>query len=165
MAKPTKYATPICIGLSILSAIGIIWGLFSGNVLIPMIFLIPTVIYEVYRTEGVSTTLSSWLLLGIFIAHFVVVIFKIEFDLGEYLGVTSKYFYGYNVPLGDLRIVFPAIVGVLSIVLFTRTRGVYTKWLSAIIFVSSLSIVYISDPEMFQSLLKIGINDAMNRVN
>lgn len=165
MAKPTKYAVPICLGLSVLALIGIIWGVVSENALVSMIFLIPTIIYEVYRTEGKSTKLSSWLLLGVFIANLVVIIWNIEFDLGSYLGDSEKYFYGYNIPLGDLRIVFPAVTGVLSVVLFTRTRGIYTKWLSGIIFVTSLAIIYVTDPEIFQSFLKLGLNEALDSVN
>ena len=80
MAKPTKYAIPICLVLSILSVIGIVWGMHVGNAIIPLIFLIPTIIYEVYRTEGESTTLASWLLLALFIANFIVVVFNIQFD-------------------------------------------------------------------------------------
>ncbi len=165
MAKPTKYAPAICISLSVLAVIGIIWGMAAENALISMIFLIPTVGYEVYRTEGVSTKLSSWLLLVLFIANLIIVIFDIHFDLGAFLGTSSKYFYGYNVPLGDLTIVFPAVTGVLSIVLFTRTRGVYTKWLSVIIFVTSLAIIHITDPEIFQSLLQLGVNRALDNVS
>ncbi|MFH1546928.1 MAG: hypothetical protein ABIC57_00405 [bacterium] len=165
MAKPPKYATPICIVLSVLALIGIVWGMIAGNPLIPMILLIPTVIYEVYRTEGVSTTLSSWLLLVLFVANFIIIIFDIQFDLGSFLGTSSKYFYGYNVPLGDLRIVFPSVIGVLSIVLFTRTRGIYTRWLSVIIFITVIAIIHITDPEIFQSILKLGVNEAIDRVN
>lgn len=164
MAKPTKYATPICLALSILAVIGIIWGLVSGNPLIPMIFLIPTIGYEVYRTEGVSTTASSWFLLALFVADLIVVVFNISFDLGVFLGMSEKYFYGYTVPLGDLRIVFPVVIGIISIVLFTRTRGIYTKWLSVIIFISVLIIIHITDPEIFQSVLKMGVDQAIDNV-
>lgn len=136
-----------------------------GNAIIPLIFLIPTIIYEVYRTEGESTTLASWLLLALFIANFIVVVFNIQFDLGEFLGVNEKYFYGYTVPIGELRIVFPVIIGILSIVLFTRTRGIYTKWLSVVIIVTSLAIIHIIDPEIFQSILKMGTNQVIDNVN
>jgi len=80
MAKPTKNATPICIALSVLAAVGIIIGILAKIALIPMIFLLPTIIYEIYRTEGKYTKWASWGLLGVFIGEVVLIIFNITFD-------------------------------------------------------------------------------------
>jgi hypothetical protein len=68
------------------------------------------------------------------------------------------------VPLGDLRIVGPTVVAVLAVILFTRTRGVYTRWLAGIIFVTCFAIVYLLEPEMFQVLLQEAIRLVMRRL-
>ena len=62
MAKPAKYATPICVA-SIIAIVAIIIGLVTSNALWIIILLLPAVAYEAYRTEGVSTRWASWLLL------------------------------------------------------------------------------------------------------
>ena len=164
MAKPTKYATPICIILSILALFGIIMGLIFKNALVIMILLLPTIVYEVYRTEGKSTKTSSILLLLVFIAEILLIIFKVNFNLAEYLDVDEKYIGGYLVPLGDIKIVGPAVMAVLSVVLFTRTWGVYTKWLAVVIFITSFAIIYSVDPQAFHDLLKFGVEEGLDRV-
>jgi hypothetical protein len=164
MAKPTKYAVPICIVLSIIAVIGILIGLIFRSPLVIIIFLLPTVIYEIYRTEGKSTKASSWLLLLVLIAEIILIVFRINFNIAEYLGVTEKYIGGYLVPLGDIRVIGPAIMGVLSVVLFVRTYGVYTKWLAVIIFITSFALIYSIDPVAFNDLLKYGVEEGLNRV-
>jgi len=164
MAKSTKYATPICITLSIITVIGIVVGLFARNPLIIAGLLLPAVIYEVYRTEGESTILSSWLILGAIVAELVLVIFKINFDLARFLGTSSQYIAGYYVPLGDIKVIFPTLMGVLSVILFLRTAGIYTKWLSVLIFLGAISIVYTIDPSLFQQLIKLVVQQGMNRI-
>ena len=126
MAKAYKYATPICIVLSILALLGIVIGIVKSNPLITIVFLLPTVIYEVYRTEGKSTKWASWGLLIVFIAEFIFIVANISFDLAEFLGKTEGRVGGYDVPLGDIKVVGPAIVAILALILFFRTRGRYT---------------------------------------
>jgi len=164
MAKPTKYATPICLVLSLVALLGIILGLVFKSPLITMFFLLPTIIYEVYRTEGKSTKASSILLLVVVIAEMILVIFNIGFNIAEYLGVTERYIGGYLVPLGDIKIVGPIVMTVLSVILFVRTYGVYTKWLAAIIFITSFVIIYTLDPVGFSELLKYGVKEGINRI-
>lgn len=164
MAKPTKYATPICLVLSLVALLGIILGLVFKSPLISMFFLLPTIIYEVYRTEGKSTKASSILLLVVVIAEMILVIFNIGFNIAEYLGVTEKYIGGYLVPLGDIKIVGPVVMTVLSVILFVRTYGVYTKWLAVIIFITSFVIIYTLDPAAFSELLKYGVEEGINRI-
>lgn len=164
MAKPYKHATSICIVLSLLALLGIVLGVVKSNPLITIVFLLPTVIYEVYRTQGESTKWASWGLLFVFLAEIVLIVSNISFDLAEYLGVTEKYIGGYRVPLGDVKAVGPAIMAVLAIVLFVRTRGRYTKWLAVIIFITSFAILYALDPTIFARLLRIGIKEGLDRI-
>lgn len=164
MAKPTKYATPICLVLSILALIGIIAGLLLKSPLIIIILLLPTAVYEVYRTEGKSTKASSILLLLVLIAEILLIVFKVNFNLAEYLGMDERYIAGYIVPLGDIKIFGPIIMAVLAVVLFIRTYGKYTKWLAVIIFITSFAIVYTLDPEAFQELLRFGVEEGLDSV-
>ncbi len=164
MAKPYKHAALICVILSILALLGIIIGINKLNPLLIIIFLIPTVVYEVYRTEGESTKLASWGLLIIFIAEIVLIVGNISFDLAEYLGVTEKWVAGYKVPLGDIKVVGPVIMAVLAVILFVRTRGRYTRWLAVIIFITSFVVVYVLDPTIFKRLLRFGIEAGLNRI-
>ncbi|MFH1749910.1 MAG: hypothetical protein ABH837_03410 [bacterium] len=158
MAKSTKYAVLICIALSVILLIGIIVGLYFSNALIIIICMLPAVIYEVYRTEGKSTKWASSSMLLILILETMLLIFKINIDLAKYFELTGSYVGGYFVPFGDLRVLGPTIVAVISIILFVRTYGIYTKWLAIIIFAGAFTTIYILDPEIFKSLLGEGIN-------
>ncbi|MDD5626987.1 MAG: hypothetical protein PHW01_03215 [Patescibacteria group bacterium] len=153
MAKPTTYATPICLGLTALLIIGAIIGVWKMSPLIIILFLLPAVAYEVYRTEGRSTKLASWVMLLILLAEIIAVSFKINFNLAKFFGEEGGYVGGYYVPFGDLRVIFPAIVAVLSIILFVRTYGVYTKWLAVLIFIGAFVIIYVLDPAVLKMLL------------
>ena len=164
MPKSYKYATPICLVLSILALIGIIIGIVKSSPLITIIFLLPAVIYEVYRTEGKSTKLASWLLLIVFIAEIILIAANVSFNLAGFLSTTEERIGGYVVPLGDIKVVAPTIMAVLAIILFVRTRGRYTKWLAAIIFITSFAIVYALDPAIFSELLRQGIEEGLNQI-
>lgn len=154
MAKPTTYATPICIVLSILAIIGIIWGVMAHNPLIITLFLLPAVGYEAYRTEGDSTRWASWLLAVLIIAEIICIVFKINFDFAGYFNASSAYLMGYFLPLSDIKVIFPIVMIFLALLLFFRTIGKYTKWLAIIILVSSVTIVYTIDPNILKSLLR-----------
>lgn len=158
MARSTKYAGLICLGMTVLAAIGIVIGLMTGNALVTMFLLLPAVAYEVYRTEGESTRWASWGLLAVFVALLVFFIFRIEFDLAGFLGESERFVRGYQVPLGDVKVVGSALMVILGVVLFTRTRGIYTRWLAAIIFFTSFAIVYILAPDIFERLVGSAID-------
>lgn len=161
MAKPYKNATPICITLTIVAALGIIFGLIYSQPLIPIILLLPAAIYEVYRTEGKSTKAASWGMLGLLIAELVFVLFNISFDLAEFVGQSSTYIRGYKIPLGDVKVISPTAMAVLSVVLISNTRGRYTKWLAGIIFVTAFAIIYTLDPTLFQELIRMAAREAL----
>jgi len=164
MAKPYRYATPICLVLTLLAGLGIILGFSASNPLIIVLFLLPTILYEVYRTEGASTKLASWGLLIVFVLEILFIVGNISFDLTSFLGTSQRYVAGYVIPLGDIKVVGPTIMAVLSAVLFKRTRGRYTRWLAVIIFVSSFAIVYALDPTIFARLLKFGVKEGLDRI-
>lgn len=163
MAKPTKYAPHLCTLFMMIAFIGIVLGLIFQQPLITIILLIPTAIYEAYRTEGRSTKMASYVLLVVLVASIVLMVFDIEFNIAEFLGADRQLIGGYWVPLGDLRVVGPGIMAVLSVILYTRTRGVYTRWLAAIIFITSFAIIYLVDPAGFQEFLSFGLREIMRR--
>ena len=164
MAKPYQHATSICLGLTFLAAVGILWGLNALNPLITMIFLLPAVLYEVYRTEGASTKNATRGLLIVFILEILFIVGNVNFDLASFLGTEQRYIAGHAIPLGDIKVVAPTIMAALSAVLFTRTRGRYTKWLAVIIFAGSFAIVYTLDPTVFARLLELGVKEGLDRI-
>jgi len=160
MAKPTTYATPICIVLSILVIIGIVVGIWKHSPLLITILLLPAVGYEAYRTEGETTRWASWVMIAVIIAELIVIAFKINYDLVR-LFDTNALYVGYTyLPLGNLKVMFPIIMIVLSFMLFLRTIGKYTKWLAILILISSIAIVYAIEPGMLKSLLHIGTDQS-----
>lgn len=166
MAKPFQNAPLYCTILTIITVILAFVAFSTHNPLWIIIGLLPAVIYEVYRTEeGATTKYSSILLLIILVAEFILMVFKVNFDLSDFFGQESKYIAGYYLPLGDIKIFGPILAAILSVVLFFRTAGVYTKWLSVIICIGSLTAVYIMNPVFFQNILKIIINGLLDRIN
>ena len=147
----------ICTLLTIWMIIGIILGFVTKNVLIMVLFLLPVVGYEVYRTKGASTIFASWALLIVLILEIIFIVFHISYDLGQYLNLDSTYLGGQYVPLGDIKILGPTLLAVFSLILIFRTAGPYTKWLAAIIIVSAFVMVQIMSPGMFKELLRNGV--------
>jgi len=45
-------------------------------------------------------------------------------------------------------------MAILSIVLFIRTNGIYTKWLAVTIIVTSVVIIYLLDPAVVTQLFQ-----------
>lgn len=164
MARPTKHAALICAILSAIAVIGIIVGLLAKSPLVVLITMAPSVAYEVYRTEGETTRWASWALAGVLLLEFVLIVFNISFDVGAFLGQSTREVAGYSVPLGDLRIVGPAVIAVCALILIARTRGVYTKWLAVNIIVSALALTYVIDPTVFAELLRQGAEEGLNAI-
>lgn len=165
MAKPTKYAPHICTACTLIALLGIVLGFVYSAPIIPVLFLLPAAFYEAYRTEGKYTKQASYILVIVLIAELLLVLFNVNFNIAEFLGAERKMVGGYWVPLGDLKIVGPTVIAILSIVLFSRTRGIYTRWLAVVIFITSFAIVYMMDPIVFQDLLKYGLNEGLNNIS
>jgi hypothetical protein len=164
MAKAYKHATSICFVLTLLAALGIIIGILTWQPLVTIGLLLPAVIYEVYRTEGESTKWASRLLLVVVIAEIILIAANIGFDVSAFLSKSEEWVAGYRIPLGDIKVVGPALMVVLSIILFVRTRGRYTKWLAVIIFITAFAIVYTLDPTIFNRLIRIGVEEGLNQI-
>ena len=164
VAKPYRHAGSICFVLTVLALFGAAVGIVRSSPLIAIICLLPTALYEVYRTEGESTKWASRLLLLVLAAEIVLIVDNVSFNVAEFLGSTEEMVAGYAVPLGDIKVVGPAIMVVLAVILFTRTRGRYTRWLAAIIFFSAFGILYALDPEIFETLVRFGVEEGLERI-
>jgi hypothetical protein len=153
MAKSYTYAVWICAACSLIAAAGIAAGIMKTNALIPILCLLPAAVYESWRTEGTFTRLASWGMLGILIAQAVLLIAKININLSSYAAKA-----GISLPdtikgLCNLNVLFPAVVIACSVYLFKRTAGVYTKWLSVVILITSAVILYILVPDSLKMIV------------
>ncbi len=165
MARPTKNAALICGILSAVVVLGALIGLLAKSPIIVLLAMAPSVAYEVYRTEGESTRWASWALAGVLVVEFFLIVFKISIDIGAFLGSSTEVVAGYSIPLGDLRIVGPALIAVCALILITRTRGVYTRWLAVNIIVAALALTYVLDPSVFSELLRQGAQEGLKQLN
>jgi hypothetical protein len=152
--RPTKHAPLICTLVMIAAIVGIVIGLAKSNPLWIIFLLFPAVIYEVYRTQGVSTRWASWGILLILVAEVFLIVFDVNLNLAEFLGQEAAYVGGQYIQLGDIKTLGPAILAVTALVLAIRTAGIYTRWLAGIILVTSFVLIYALDPEVFVGLLK-----------
>jgi hypothetical protein len=162
MARPTKHAGQICLGLSILVVLAIVWAMFAHKPLILAFALLPVVAYEIYRTEGETTKWASWVMGITAVALILFTITRWNFDLANFLGQDSAQVGDYLVPLGDIATLGAVMLGALAVVLFRQTRGVYTRWLSVIIIVGVLALVYLLNPDTFGELVRQTAQDAVN---
>lgn len=166
MAKPTKHANKICLILSLVALVGILAGLVGGwPIVVLLIALVPSVAYEVYRTEGPSTRWASWALAIVLVLEAIFLILNVNLDVAELLGYTSRDVAGYEVPLGDIKIVGPAVMAVLALILMSRTRGRYTKWLAVNIIVTSFALIYVLDHTIFLRWVQVAVDVLVARVN
>lgn len=153
-----KYSpSTVCLILTGWAIVGAALALLFTNALVLTLFLLPVVAYELYRTRGKSTIFSSWALLIILILEAILIIFGVNYDLGQYLGIENVWVGGQDIPLGDIKILGPTLLAAFSAVLFARTAGPYTKWLSVIIFAAAFVLVYILNPEIYKELLRATI--------
>lgn len=165
MARPTKYAALICGILSAVVVIGVIVGLLAKSPIVVLLAMAPSVVYEVYRTEGESTRWASWTLAGVLVVEFFLIVFKVSIDIGAFLGQSTEVVAGYTIPLGDLRVVGPALIAVCALILIVRTRGVYTRWLAVNIIVAALALTYVLDPSVASELLRQGAQEGLKQLN
>jgi hypothetical protein len=91
-------------------------------------------------------------------------LFNVDFNLAEFLGADQQLVGGFWLPLGELTTVGPMLMAVLAIILFTRTWGVYTRWLAAVIFFTSFAIIYALDPTAFQDMLALAVQQGVRRI-
>lgn len=79
----------------VIAIIGIILGFIFKQPFIPIVLLVPTVIYEADRTEGKSTKTASIILVVVLLAEIILVLFNIQFNVAEFLGFDRPLVDGY----------------------------------------------------------------------
>jgi len=163
MAKPYQNATTICVIFSVIALIGIIWGIKAENALIPMLALLPTIGYEVYRTEGKSTKMASWGLLIVFLVEVFLIITKSQLNWWDYIGGESGALGEYLLPFESVTVIAPVIMGILASALFKNTRGIYTKWLSVIIIITAFATIYIIEPTLIKSFVDSEVREEIQQ--
>lgn len=104
-------------------------------------------------------------MLIVIILEIIFIAVNINFDLGKFFGESTKEVAGYIVPLGDIKIFGPVIMAILSIILFVRTHGKYTKWLAVIIFITCFAIVFSLNPDVFKQLFKLGVEEGLKNLD
>ncbi len=159
MARSTEHATLICLICTILTLAGIAAGYYLHKPVITVIALLPAVIYEVYRTEGVSTIWASWGMLAVLIAECVLIIGNININIAKY---AVKYI--PNLPAIDVRLGGPIVMAYFSYILIKRTAGIYTKWLAVVILIGCAGLFYVLDPSLFTKFAGTGIQEQLKNI-
>jgi hypothetical protein len=153
MARPTKHAPKICFAVIAFMMVGLLIALLTDQPLWAVAGLLPVTIYQVYRTEGASTTWASWMMLATLVILGVLLAWGIDVDLAEVLGRSSETVAGVVVPLGPLTVVGPLLIGALAVILIARTRGRYTRILAVAILVGAGGLVFLLEPALLGTLL------------
>lgn len=154
MAKPTRHAPMLTLVFALAAVAGLLIGYWRHSPLIAVLLLLPAALYEAYRTEGPSTRWSSAVLSIALVAEALAIWRHVDFNLATWLSSNGQTVADRWVPFGDIKVVFPALVAVLSLLLMARTRGRYTRWLAAVLLVGAVGVVYILDPTLLPSLFR-----------
>ena len=144
----------ICLVLSAITLITIILGFYLKNPLIIIIGIVPAAIYEAIRTEGYYTKAGSIAVMVLVLLEILAIKGLIKLNLANLLGQGEIYFSGYILTLGELTFIFPVVAAIISLVLIRRTYGIYTKWLSVLLLLSSLCLLYLVNKESLFELLR-----------
>lgn len=149
-------ATPkiICAILTVITLGTIILGFYLKNPFIIIVGIFPAAIYEAIRTEGYYTKAGSIIILLAVIFEILALKGIIKFNLANFFNRETMYFSGYFITLGEISIIFPALAAIISIVLFFRTYGIYTKWLAILLLVSSIALLYLVNKEGLIDLIR-----------
>ncbi len=153
MAKEYKNAAVICLVLTVIAIAGIGAGIYWKMPLIVIAVMLPAVIYEVYRTEGLYTKGFSIAMLGLLILEAFLVFKKEPVKISEYVKNAGDVVKKSYLDMIDLTIAVPALIAVLAFFLIRRTGGRYTIWLAVIILATSLALIYTINPQLFEKLL------------
>jgi len=146
--------TNVCIFCAIFALSFIFLSFGFNNPYLILIGYFPAAVYEAWRTAGPYTKMASGGLVLLTILEALALAGIIRFNLATFLDQETAYVKGYWLPLGDVVVVFPLLTIVLAILLFQRTAGRYTKWLSIIILVSSAALLLQVDKGALMETIK-----------
>lgn len=152
--KEDKLAPKICLGIT--AAVLILLGVgfwLKNPYLLAAAILIPAG-YEAWRTEGCQTKWLSIVILVLVIVEILALAGVIKLNLAKMLDLSTAYWRGQLYPLGDIKFVIPALIVIMAFPLFRYTYGPYTKWLSILILISGLALLYVANPDFFAFILR-----------
>ena len=141
--KEGKTPTIICTILTIFALLTLILGFVFKNPYFIIAGIVPAALYEAWRTKGFFTKAASVGIVILVILEILAILNIFKINLAQLLQEEEVYFQGYYIPLGDIKFVFPAAAVILSIILVYYTYGKYTKWLSIILLISSIGLLYL----------------------
>ena len=152
--KEGKTATLICTIITILALLTLILGFLWKNPYLIIAGIFPAAIYEAWRTEGFFTKIASVGIVILVILEILAILGIFQINLAQIFQQEGAYLQGYYLPLGDVRFVFPAIVVILALVLLFRTYGKYTKWLSVVILINSVGLLYLVNKQVLVEIIR-----------
>lgn len=150
----TKLPKILCWVFTFITLITVVLGFYLKNPFIIICGIVPVAIYEAIRTEGYYTKAGSIAVAILVILEILAIKGLIKLNLAQVIGQSDVYFSGYILPLGEITFIFPAIAALISLVLLRRTYGIYTKWLSVLLLISSISLVYLVNREILFELIR-----------
>jgi hypothetical protein len=139
-----KLNTPtiLCAVFSVFALVAILLSFYFKSPYLILAGYFPAVVYEAVRTGGPYTKAASAGMMLLIILEALALKGIIKFNLAEFLDQETAYIKGYWLPLGEIVTVFPMVTSILAILLFRRTIGRYTKWLSIIILAGSIALLW-----------------------
>ena len=151
MAKEYQHAPMICGVITIIAVLGIVVGIWKTMPIVVAVSIIPAIVYEIYRTEGVFTKLASWLALIVTIVALYVIYKNVVIDIVPF--ITKFIHLPMTAKLVPAGLIAPVVLVIIAVYLFRRTAGIYTRWLAVVILVTSVALFYCIDPQMIKNLL------------
>jgi len=151
VAKEYQHAPMICGVITIIAILGIVVGIWKTMPIVVAVSIIPAIVYEIYRTEGVFTKLASWLALIVTIVALYVIYKNVVIDIVPF--ITKFIHLPMTAKLVPAGLIAPVVLVIIAVYLFRRTAGIYTRWLAVVILVTSVALFYCIDPQMIKNLL------------
>ncbi len=151
MAKEYRHAPLICGILTFIAVVGSVAGIWKTMPIIVAVSIIPAIVYEIYRTEGVFTKMASWLALIVTIAALYVIHKNIMIDI---IPIIAKFIkIPVTATLIPAGLIAPVMLVIIAVYLFRRTAGIYTRWLAVVILIGSVALFYCIDPQLVKNVL------------
>ncbi len=154
MAKEHTHAALICVIVTAVAAAGVAAGIFWKVPAAVIFAALPAAAYEAYRTEGIASKAASAGIVAILVFLGAAILGGFSLNIARLAGMTSVTIRTVRVPLGDVKILAPAVIAALSWMLLRRTGGVYTIWLAAVIFICSLGILYTLNADVLARFMR-----------
>ena len=156
MAKSTKNAVLICSILTAVAVLASILGIIKSIPIAVVLGMVPVAAYETYRTEGITTKFASIGIFIILIIEVVIIAKGMKLDNIEALTRLKK-----TIPFLEISMIAPVLTAFLSFTLFRRTYGIYTRWLAAVILLTSIALLYSVNPSIVEKVKNSEVKEVL----